>query len=39
MCVFHFFAQEEWLDKILVASKFALQNFSEEMVLAFKNPV
>ena len=39
MCVFHFFAQEEWLDKILVAFKFALQNFSEEMVLAFKNPV
>ena len=38
MSVFHFFAREEWLDKILVASKFALQNFSEEVVLAFKNP-
>ena len=38
MSVFHFFAREEWLDKILVASKFALQNFSEEVVLAFMNP-
>ena len=40
VCVFHFllFAQQWRLGEILVASKFSLQNFSDQVVLTFKNP-